>query len=52
MNKHKIEVVNIGKPMIEAMNESERDMFFSALFSRITELSKGGSYAVRKRESI
>ena len=40
MNKGAIKVVNIGKPDIEAMSESERNMFFSELLTKISLLSK------------
>lgn len=40
--KH-IEVRAIGKPSIEALTESEQQVFYAALLRRITELvSKGG----------
>lgn len=40
MNKEAIKVVNVGKPDIKAMSESEQATFFSELLSKISLLSK------------
>ncbi len=40
MNKDTVKIVNIGKPDIEAMRESEQATFFSELLSKISSLSK------------
>lgn len=40
MNKETIKVVNVGKPDIEAMSESEQNTFFATLLSQISSLSK------------
>lgn len=39
MNKSKSNVVNIGKPEIDAISESEKDSVLSAVVSRIISLS-------------
>lgn len=36
--KKEIEVRSIGKPSIEALSESEQQVFYSTLLKRITEL--------------
>lgn len=36
--KKEIEVRSIGKPSIEALSESEQQIFYSTLLKRITEL--------------
>ena len=40
MNKETINVVNVGKPDIEAMSRSERNTFFTTLLSQTSLLSK------------
>lgn len=40
MNKETINVVNIGKPDIEAMSGSEQNTFFATLLSRLSSLSE------------
>lgn len=51
MNKETIKVVNVGKPDIEAMSESEQSTFFSELLSKISLLSKQqrAEVSVRRR---
>ena len=40
MNKDTVKIVNIGKPDIEAMSESEQATFLSELLLKISSLSK------------